>query len=73
MDETVSSNDENQAMIEYKFHETRLYGELLKACRRYSNKLTIISIVGIIDLVKQEIKDLEKENLKFMKDEIPNE
>jgi len=73
MDETISSNNENQAMIEYKFLETRLYGELLKACRRYSNKLTIISIVGIIDLVKQEITDLEKENLKFMKDDIPNE
>jgi hypothetical protein len=49
----------------YKTLETRLYGELIRSCQKYSTKLRIISIFGILDLVKQEILDLEKENMKF--------
>ena len=58
---------------EYKSFETRLYGELFKSCRRYSHKLSMISIVGILDLVKQEIMDLEKQNLQYMKGDFPEE
>lgn len=54
---------------EYKTLETRLYGELMRSCQRYSTKLRIISILGILDFVKQEIMDFEKENMKFMDDE----
>jgi hypothetical protein len=53
-------------LLEYKAMETRLYGELLKACRRYHNKLSIISLVGILDLVSQEMKDLDKSDFKIM-------
>ena len=53
-------------LLEYKAMETRLYGELLKACRKYHNKLSIISIVGILDLVQQEMKDLDKTDFKVM-------
>jgi hypothetical protein len=53
-------------LLEYKAMETRLYGELLKACRRYHNKLSIISIVGILELVSQEMKDLDKTDFKIM-------
>ena len=53
-------------LLEYKAMETKLYGELLKACRRYHNKLSIISIVGILDLVQQEMKDLDKTDFKVM-------
>ena len=56
---------------EYKTLETRLYGELIRSCQRYGTKLRIISILGILDFVKQEIMDLEKENMKFMDDESP--
>ena len=55
-------------LLEYKAMETRLYGELLKTCRRYHNKLSIISIVGILDLVSQEIKDLDKTDFKVMEE-----
>ncbi len=51
---------------EYKILETRLYGELIRSCQRYGTKLRLISILGILDYVKQEIMDLEKENMKFM-------
>ncbi len=53
-------------LLEYKAMETRLYGELLKACRRYHNKLSIISIVGILELVSQEMKDLDKTDFRIM-------
>ncbi len=58
---------------EYKAMETRLYGELVKSCQSYITKLSIISIVGILDLVKQEIKDLEKEKFKFMNEDFSEE
>ena len=56
---------------EYKTMETRLYGELMRSCQRYVTKLRIISILGILDFVKQEIMNFEKENMKFMDDENP--
>jgi len=59
---------EKMRLDEYKSMETKLYGELVKSCQSYSTKLSIISIVGILDIVKQEIKDLEKEKFKFMQD-----
>ena len=64
---------EKMQLDEYKSMETRLYGELVKSCQSYSTKLSIISIVGILDLVKQEIKDLEKEKFKFMKEDFSEE
>jgi hypothetical protein len=57
-------------LFEYKALETRLYGELLKACRRYNNKLSIISIVGILELISQEMKDLDKTDFKDTTEEI---
>jgi len=57
-------------LFEYKAMETRLYGELLKSCRRYNNKLSIISIVGILELISQEMKDLDKTDFKDNKKEI---
>jgi len=64
---------EKLQLDEYKSMETKLYGELVKSCQSYSTKLSIISIVGILDLVKQEIKDLDKEKFRFMKDASPEE
>jgi len=66
-DETPNVFD-SPKLLEYKALETRLYGELIKACRRYNNKLSIISIVGILDLVSQEMKDLDKANFKMMEE-----
>jgi hypothetical protein len=57
-------------LIEYKAMETKLYGDLLKSCRFYQNKLSLISILGILELVKQEMKDLDKTNIKNMDDEL---
>jgi hypothetical protein len=44
----------------YNALETRLYDELLKLCCRYNNKFSFISIVGILERISQEMKDLDK-------------
>ena len=64
---------EKLQLDEYKSMETKLYGELVKSCQSYSTKLSIISIIGILDLIKQEIKDLDKEKFKFMQDDFSEE
>jgi len=64
---------EKLQLDEYKSMETKLYGELVKSCQSYSDRLSIISIIGILDLVKQEIKDLDKEKFKFMNEDFPEE
>ena len=61
------SGEEGMDLKEYKNIETRLYGELMKTCRRYTNDLNLISVLGILDIVSQEIKDLEKTGRSFMK------
>ena len=64
---------EKLQLDEYKSIETKLYGEIVKSCQSYSNDLSIISIVGILDLVKQEITDLDKQKLQYMKDDFPTD
>ena len=65
------TRSDNLSVEEYKTIETKLYGELMKTCRRYSNDLNLISILGIIDIVKQEVKDLDKTRRTVMEHKIP--
>ena len=71
MNERGMPGFEELPIEEYQTLETRLYGELMRSCQRYCTKLRIISILGILDVVKQEIWNLEKENMKFMDKESP--
>ncbi len=66
--ENKSNVIDSPRLLEYKAMETKLYGELVKECRRYHKRLSIISIVGILDLVKQEMKDLDKIDFKVLDD-----
>jgi len=70
MEENEPNVFDSPKLFEYKALETRLYGELIKTCRRYHNKLSIISIMGILELISQEIRELEKADLKNMDEEI---
>jgi hypothetical protein len=54
--EESTQNDNN----EYKNFEMELRRELMTSCRRYIKKLSIFSILGILDFVKQETVELEK-------------
>ena len=73
MENKEASVVEKMQLDEYKSMETKLYGELVKSCRSYSTNLSVISIIGILDLIKQEIKDLDKEKFKFMQDDFSEE
>ena len=53
---------------EYRTAEIGLHSELMKICRNYINELGIISIIGILDIVKQETIELEgatRRNIKI--------
>ena len=44
---------------EYKNYEIEFHRELMSSCRKYINKISILSIIGILDYVKQEAVELE--------------
>jgi len=63
---------EDKTLNEYRNLETMLHRELLNSCRKYMNHLGIVSIVGIIDIVKQEAIELEKATKQDIKNEYNN-
>ena len=44
---------------EYKNYEIELHREIMNCCRKYIKKISIFSILGILDYVKQEAVELE--------------
>ena len=48
------------SLEDYKANEIQLHRELMNSCRKYINRLGIVSIVGILDVVKQEVIELER-------------
>ena len=64
MKDTEQNGFDDLKLSEYKTIETRLYGELSKLCRRYNDQLSIISVIGILGLISQEMKDLDKTDFK---------
>jgi hypothetical protein len=45
---------------EYRQYEKNLRLELMNVCKKYIPRISITSIMGILDLVKQESLELEK-------------
>ena len=64
---------ENREMtlLEYRATEIKLHSEMMKICRAYINELGIVSIIGILDIVKQETIELEGATRRNIKDEEP--
>jgi len=52
------------ALKDYKTYEIQLHRELMNSCRKYKNHLSIVSILGILEIVKQETVDLERATQK---------
>ena len=52
--------DGNKTLEEYRKLEANLHTEIMNCSRKYLNDLGIVSIAGIIDIVKQEVMELEK-------------
>lgn len=54
------SEIENRTLNEYRQLEMELHLELIKTCKKFISKLSIVSIMGILDIVKQETIEIEK-------------
>jgi len=55
-----SNNDVCETLKDYREYKVRFHGELMNICREYLNKLSIVSIIGILEIVKQETIELDK-------------
>jgi len=55
----ITEESTQKTLEEYKNYEIELRRELMNSCRKYIKKLSIFSILGILDYVKQEAIDLE--------------
>jgi hypothetical protein len=65
-----TNGNSQQAIGEYKKYEIQLHRELINSCRRYIGKLNIVSIIGILELVKHESIEIEyATKLKIEKEE----
>jgi hypothetical protein len=60
----LSEENGQETLDQYRNWENQLHLELMNSCRRYITKLGIVSIVGILDVVKQETIELEKATRK---------
>ena len=56
---------------DYKAYEIQFHRELMNVCRKYINNLSVVSILGIFDIVKQEAIELEQATRKQMTLEKP--
>ena len=67
-----------RTLEQYAALEVGLHRDLMKICRSYMNELSIVSIMGILDIVKQETvelyratkKNIDHEKPKAMKEEV---
>lgn len=58
-----------KTLEEYRQLEMQLHLELINSCRKYISELGIVSIMGILDVVKQEAIELERATKKTFKRE----
>jgi len=55
-----SNNEISDSLKEYREYKIKFHGELMDICRKYLNKLSIVSVLGILEIVKQETMELEQ-------------
>ncbi len=57
-------NTKNISLDAYRQAETTMHTELMNICRKYVHKLSLVSLMGVIDIVKEETRDLERHTKK---------
>lgn len=55
----ITKESNQEIPEEYKNYEMDLHREIMNCCRKYIKKISIFSILGILDYVKQEAVELE--------------
>jgi len=67
----ISEDDTQETHMEYKDYEIQLHRELMNICRKYINNLSIVTVIGTLDYVKQEVVELERATKQTLHDEKP--
>ena len=67
------ANNDNLSMKEFRIIESALHKDLTDCCRHYLKELGIVSIIGVIDIVKQETIELEHATKKNIQIHEPEE
>jgi len=67
----LPGEDVANTLEEYRNYEIQLHHELMNSCRKYIGKVTIVSILGILDIVKQEAIELEQATRGSVQQEKP--
>ena len=62
-----------KSLEDYRAAEAELHTELMHVTRKYITRLGIVSLMGVLDIVKQEIRELEKATRKEIEVEEPKE
>ena len=55
----------SRTLEEYRQLEIQLHLELMNTCKKYISQLGIISMMGILDTVKQEVIELDRATRKI--------
>ncbi|MBN2066534.1 MAG: hypothetical protein JW771_06985 [Candidatus Thermoplasmatota archaeon] len=63
----------NRTLAEYKALEADLHRDLMNVCRRYIHEIGIVSIMGMLDIVKQEATELERATRKMVEEKLSEE
>jgi hypothetical protein len=67
----ISEENAQETHMVYKDYEIQLHRELMNISRKYLNNLSIVTIIGTLDYVKQELVELERATKKTLHDEKP--
>ncbi|MCJ7571660.1 MAG: hypothetical protein MUO82_07265 [Candidatus Thermoplasmatota archaeon] len=59
----------NLSLDEYRMLKSNLHRELTNCCKKYQNKLGIVSMIGIIEIIKQEVLELQKVSKEVVDEE----
>jgi len=57
----------------YKDYEIQLHREIINSCRKYLKTLSIVSILGILDIVKHETIELEQATKNTLNQNVDSE
>ncbi|MEF8879583.1 MAG: hypothetical protein V5A64_04245 [Candidatus Thermoplasmatota archaeon] len=52
--------DYYKSLEEYQRAESMFHTELMNVCKKYVSKLSTVSLIGVIETVKEETRELEK-------------
>lgn len=69
----LSRDNVTDTLKNYKDYEIQLHRELTNICRKYSNTLSIVSILGILDIVKQETIEFEQATKNTLNQNVESE